>query len=116
VPAGAAIFARAEDFLTPPNLAVYDTLLMAADYSITAEAWGQQRYDLKRNLTIASPPGYVFKLEFDFVAQGLRVPKGVTVTLRSIALGKVRDTAGWSLPFFTGERGCSSSGCSGSSR
>jgi hypothetical protein len=92
---------------------VYDTLLLAADYSITAEAWGQQRYDLQHNLTVASAPGHVFKLEFDFVAQGLRVPKGLTVTLRSIALGKVRDTSGWSLPFFTGECGAAAgSSCS----
>lgn len=56
VPAGAATFATAEEFLTPKHLAVYDSLLLAADYSITAEAWGQQRYDLSRNLTIASAP------------------------------------------------------------
>jgi hypothetical protein len=81
---------------------VYDALLMAADYSITAEAWGQQRYDLKQNLTIASAPGHLFKLEFGFVSQALRLPAGVTVTLRDVVIGKDRQAPGWSLPFFAG--------------
>ncbi|KAF6258192.1 hypothetical protein COO60DRAFT_1144751 [Scenedesmus sp. NREL 46B-D3] len=44
-------------------------------------------------------------LGFDFISQALRVPTGVTVTLRDIAVTKVRDTPGWSLPFFTGDGG-----------
>jgi hypothetical protein len=75
---------------------------MTADYSITAAEWGQQRYDLQRNLTIASAPGHMFVLEFDFVVQGLRVPERVTVTLRDLALGRDWQAPGWSLPFFTG--------------
>jgi hypothetical protein len=102
VPANATTFAKAEEFLTPQNLAVFDSLLLTADYSITAAEWGQQRYDLQRNLTIASAPGFVFLLEFDFISQALRVPTGVTVTLRNVATGRVRDTPGWSYPFFTG--------------
>jgi hypothetical protein len=102
VPAGAVTFSKAEAFLTPQHLAVFDTLLPAADYSITAEAWGQQRYTLQSNLTIASAPGHLFLLEFGFVAQALRVPEGVTVTLCDVAVGKDRQAPGWSLPFFTG--------------
>jgi hypothetical protein len=117
VPPNATTFAKAEQFLQPHNLAQFDTLLLAADYSITAAEWGQQRYDLQRNLTIASAPGFLFQLEFDFIAQALRVPIGVTVTLRNVATGKVRDTPGWSYPFFTGEscvKRCASSSSSSS--
>jgi hypothetical protein len=102
VPPNATTFAKAEQFLQPHNLKRFDTLLLAADYSITAAEWGQQRYDLQRNLTIASAPGFQFLLEFDFVAQGLRVPEGVTVTLRDLAIRKERKPPGWSIPFFVG--------------
>jgi hypothetical protein len=102
VPANATTFAKVEEFLTPQNLAVFVTLLLTADYSISAAEWGQQRYDLQRNLTIASAPGFEFFLEFDYISQALRVPTGVTVTLQDLAIGKDRQPPGWSVPFFIG--------------
>lgn len=95
-----------ESFLHESNLAVYDEIVLTSDYSMSSAAWGQRQITLQRNLTMRSASGYVFMLEFDFIQGGVVVPRGVTVTLRDMALSKVRKTTGWVLPFFAGECCC----------
>jgi hypothetical protein len=61
-----------------------------------------EKIDIERNLTITSAGSEKQLLELSFIKHAAVLRKGVTLTISNLALGRVRKTSGWSVPFFEG--------------
>lgn len=61
-----------------------------------------KKISIERNLTITSAGAAKQLLELSFIKHAAVLRKGVVLTLRNLALGRVRKNSGWNVPFFGG--------------